>query len=199
MTNPIASSPGAIKSQAAPAGAALQEVAAQRVDDIARKLRRAEEVTAIATDKTSTTEARGISKTASDLSRGASLWQVADPGLDAIAASLRRIQSLIDKAADPATKKEEHTRLQVELDTVRQEVSRVVQTMTVRGTVFDLGTFVPDAKALAAAINAVQGENGVLEAHADPNVLVGVSTGYRSGRGAAGDGGGEGDDHGGSD
>lgn len=288
MTNPIASRPGAIKSQAAPAVAALQEVAARRMDDIARKLRRTEEAKAMATDKTSTTEARGISKTASDLSRGASLLQVVDQGLDAIAASLRRIQSLIDKAADPATKKEERTRLQVELDTVRQEVSRVAQqtqangsrpldgslgvvsyqtsstgstvvvpalpnlvmtetsttttslgtsaagaaqtaasnfdyppptvpgvvannvqittsttavaqTVTVRGTVFDLGTFVPDAKTLAAAINAVQGENGVIEAHADPNVLVGVSTGYRSGRGAAGDGGGEGDDHDGSD
>jgi len=56
----------------------------------------------------------------------------------------------------------------------------VAQTVNVRGTVFDLGTFVPNAKTLVAAMNAV------LEAHADRNVLVGVSTGYRSGCGAAG-------------
>jgi len=260
MTNPITSSLAAVKSQAMPAGPALYEVVARRADDISRKLRRAEEIKAMATDKTSTNEARGLSKTAIDLSRGASLLQIADQGLDAVASSLRRIQVLIDKAADPATSIEERARLHVELDTTRQDVARVVQqtqanglrsldddlgstvtvnvwsklvmaemsatrtslatsaagaaqtaattfdyppptvpgvvannvqittgaavaqTVTVRGTMFELGTFAPDAKALAAAINAIQGESGVLEAHADPNVLVGVSTEHRSGR-----------------
>jgi len=55
MTNPIALSPDAIQSLAVPGGAALQEVAAPRADDIARKLRRAQEAKAMSTDKTSAT------------------------------------------------------------------------------------------------------------------------------------------------
>lgn len=63
----------------------------------------------------------------------------------------------------------------------------VAQSVTINGRLFELGTFVPDAKLLADAINNIQGEVGVLEARADPNVLIGVSTPYR-GRGGRGHG-----------
>lgn len=287
MTNPIASGVTAPRAQVSPQGVVAQEIGARRADEISRKLRRAEEVRSMATDKTSTVDSRGLTQTGADLSRGAALLHVADQGLEAVSTALRRIQVLVSRASDKSVSDDERAKLQVELDAARREIARVVQqtqangvrpldgslgavtyqtsssgstvvvpalpnlsvsesatvttslstsaagaaqtaatafdyatptvpgvvannvqitatnvavaqTVTVRGQLFDLGTFAPDAKTLAAAINAIQGENGILEAHADPNVLVGISTEYNGGGRGKGDRG-EGGGHDGGD
>lgn len=276
MTNPLVDGLKSLRSPLTATQWAVQDVSTRRADEITRVMRRAGDIKTQATDKASTNEPRGLTRAASELSRGTAVLQAADQGLEAIGTALKRVVVLIDKAAEPSVSPQDVERLQNDLETLRRDVLRiaqqsnailqpsegslgtvshvtgsgatvslpalpsvnvnsadstttslgtaatsstgntdypaptvpgvvannvsiapsttaVAQTVTVKGQLFELGSFIPDAKSLAAAINQVQGEIGVLEAHADPNVLVGVSTRYdgRGGRGHDHD-----DDHG---
>lgn len=127
MTHPLVDGLSIMRNPAAATQLASQDVSLRRSDEVARVLRRANDVKAQATDKVSAQETRGLTPRTQELSRGSALLQAAEQGLDTISNSLRRMVVLIDQASTSAVSREEIAKLQQQLDTVRMDVFRVAQ------------------------------------------------------------------------
>jgi len=127
MTNPLFDVLSGARNAATTTPYPSQDVAARRPDELARVLRRANDVKAQATDRASTTEARGVSPRAAELSRSASVTQVVEQGLGAVSASLRQISVVLESARAPTVGQDEIAALQRQLDTLRMDVFRMTR------------------------------------------------------------------------